>query len=157
MRARLQLEEHHKFTVDARVKFIGVARSEHPLPGTITALINQYTDTVVDGHTYGVVNPVTGIANPFNEPMYQVRWDDKRERLPIMSESELVLESSIFVHFYSEADERIIEAQFIDSPPAVKSDVHLEGQWWEIVDLIEPLDYRYSPGLDIWKAVLRLK
>jgi len=84
------MEEQHKLSVDARVECIGVFWQEYPRPGTITALINQYRDTVVDGHTYGVVNPVTGIPNPFAEPMYQVRWDDKPERLPIMAESELV-------------------------------------------------------------------
>ena len=78
------MEEQHKLSVDARVKYIGVFRQEHPRPGTITALINQYRDTVVDGHTYRVVHP-------FAEPMYQVKWDDKPERLPIMAESVLVL------------------------------------------------------------------
>lgn len=81
------MEEQHKLSVDARVKYIGVFRQEHPRPGTITALINQYTDTVVGNTTYGV-------NHPFNEPMYQVRWDDKPERLPIMGESDLVLEIS---------------------------------------------------------------
>ncbi len=81
------MKEQHKFLVDARVKYIGVFREEHPRTGTITARINQYIDTVVGNTTYGV-------NHPFNEPMYQVRWDEKPERLPIMGESELVLETS---------------------------------------------------------------
>jgi len=78
------MEEQHKLSVGARVKYIGVFPAEHPRPGTITALINQYFDTVVG-------NTIYGVNHPYEEPMYQVRWDDKPEPLLIMGESALVL------------------------------------------------------------------